>query len=91
MQLLRCGPAPIWKPSDVQLLEAYDGFSFITLSWIEALGFLKVGRAGRSSTAALGLRDGEPCPIRTAGSFPAGRLHGYMDSPRSGDSDVGEE
>jgi hypothetical protein len=26
------------KPSDVDVAEVYDGFSFIALAWIEALG-----------------------------------------------------
>ena len=25
------------KPSDVQLAEMYDGFSFITMTWLEAI------------------------------------------------------
>ena len=31
------------KPTDVQMLQAYDGFSFLTMSWIEALRVLRGG------------------------------------------------
>ncbi len=34
------------KPSDVQLAEMYDGFSFITMSWLEAMGFCGKGESG---------------------------------------------
>ena len=66
------------KPSDVQLLEAYDGFSFITLSWIEALGFCKVGEGGPFIDGGTRIaRDGE-LPLNThGGQLSAGRLHGY--------------
>jgi acetyl-CoA acetyltransferase len=66
------------KPSDVQLLEAYDGFSFITMSWIEALGFCKVGESGPFIEGGTRIaRDGE-LPVNThGGQLSAGRLHGY--------------
>jgi acetyl-CoA acetyltransferase len=66
------------KPSDVQLLEAYDGFSFITMSWIEALGFCKVGESGPFIDGGTRIaRDGE-LPLNThGGQLSAGRLHGY--------------
>ena len=34
------------KPSDVQLAEMYDGFSFITMAWLEAMGFCGKGESG---------------------------------------------
>ncbi|MGH9206218.1 MAG: thiolase family protein, partial [Acidimicrobiales bacterium] len=34
------------KPSDVQLAELYDGFSFIALAWLEALKFCGKGEGG---------------------------------------------
>ena len=66
------------KPGDVQLLEAYDGFSFITMSWIEALGFCKVGESGPFIDGGKRIaRDGE-LPLNThGGQLSAGRLHGY--------------
>jgi acetyl-CoA acetyltransferase len=79
----RDAAAQLWtrtdlKPSDVQLLEAYDGFSFITMSWIEALGFCKVGESGPFIEGGTRIaRDGE-LPLNThGGQLSAGRLHGY--------------
>jgi acetyl-CoA acetyltransferase len=66
------------KPTDVQLLEAYDGFSWITMSWIEALGFCKVGESGPFIDGGARIaRDGQ-LPLNThGGQLSAGRLHGY--------------
>lgn len=43
--------ARLWERSEVQLDDidvvlAYDGFSFMALSWLEAVGFCKVGEGG---------------------------------------------
>jgi acetyl-CoA acetyltransferase len=66
------------KPSDVQLLEAYDGFSFITLSWIEALGFCKVGEGGSFIDGGTRIARDGVLPLNThGGQLSAGRLHGY--------------
>lgn len=66
-----------YKPVDVDLAELYDGFSFLTLLWLEGLGF-----CGRGEAAAFvegGQRialDGE-LPLAThGGQLSAGRLHG---------------
>ncbi|WP_296259662.1 MULTISPECIES: thiolase family protein [unclassified Pseudomonas] len=66
-----------FKPKDVKLAELYDGFSMLTLLWLEALGF-----CGRGEAAAFvegGQRialDGE-LPLAThGGQLSAGRLHG---------------
>lgn len=66
------------RPSDVDLVEAYDGFSFITLSWLEALGFCKPGEGGPFIEGGSRIaRDGE-LPLNThGGQLSAGRLHGY--------------
>jgi acetyl-CoA acetyltransferase len=66
------------KPEDVQLVELYDGFSFLSLSWIEALGFCKVGEGGPFIEGGQRIaRDGE-LPLNThGGQLSAGRLHGY--------------
>jgi acetyl-CoA acetyltransferase/uncharacterized OB-fold protein len=34
------------KPGDVNTAQLYDGFSFLTLVWLEALGFCKKGEGG---------------------------------------------
>ena len=79
----RDAAAQMWSrtdlvPSDVQLLEAYDGFSFITMSWIESLGFCKVGESGPFIEGGTRIaRDGQ-LPLNThGGQLSAGRLHGY--------------
>ncbi|WAH60704.1 thiolase family protein [Pseudomonas silvicola] len=66
-----------FKPKDVKLAQLYDGFSMLTLLWLEALGF-----CGRGEAAAFvegGQRialDGE-LPLATqGGQLSAGRLHG---------------
>jgi acetyl-CoA acetyltransferase len=65
-------------PSDVQLLEAYDGFSFITMCWLEALGFCGRGESGPFIEGGERIaRDGQ-LPLNThGGQLSAGRLHGY--------------
>ena len=44
-QRLTCGPERRCGPSDVDVAELYDGFTFNCLSWIEALGFCEIGEA----------------------------------------------
>ncbi len=66
------------RPSDVDVAELYDGFSFLTLSWLEALGFCPVGEGGRFVEGGERIAlDGE-LPLNTnGGQLSAGRLHGY--------------
>jgi acetyl-CoA acetyltransferase len=66
------------KPSDVDVAQLYDGFSFLAMAWLEALGFCGKGESGPfiegGSRIAL---DGE-LPLNTAGGqLSAGRLHGF--------------
>lgn len=73
----------LWKqtdytPADVDTVQLYDGFSFLALTWLEALGFCELGEGGRfiegGSRIAL---DGE-LPLNTfGGQLGAGRLHGF--------------
>jgi acetyl-CoA acetyltransferase len=66
------------KPSDVQLLEAYDGFSFITMAWIEALGFCGKGESGPFIEGGERIARDGVLPLNThGGQLSAGRLHGY--------------
>jgi len=77
------GPAAhLWsrttmRPEDVDVAELYDGFSFNCLSWIEALGFCKIGEAkdfldGGHNIARDGL-----IPVNThGGQLSHGRTHG---------------
>lgn len=66
------------RPSDVQMLQAYDGFSFLALSWIEAMGFCKVGEAGPFLEGGHNIARDGILPLNThGGQLSAGRLHGY--------------
>ena len=66
------------SPADVDVAELYDGFSMITVLWLEALGFCPTGGAGDflEDGKRIGL-DGE-LPLNTnGGQLSAGRLHGF--------------
>ena len=66
------------KPSDVDVAELYDGFSFIALSWLEALGFCGVGEGGAFLEGGERIALGGEIPLNThGGQLSAGRLHGY--------------
>ena len=66
------------RPADVDVAQLYDGFSYLALSWLEALGFCPVGEGGRFIEGGTRIAlDGE-LPINThGGQLSAGRLHGY--------------
>ena len=65
-------------PADVDVAELYDGFSFITMCWLEALGFCAKGEAGPFVDGGERIaRDGD-VPLNThGGQLSSGRLHGY--------------
>jgi acetyl-CoA acetyltransferase len=65
------------RPSDVDVAELYDGFSFHTLAWLDALGFCERGGAGKFVEGGQRIAlDGE-LPINTqGGQLSGGRLHG---------------
>ena len=65
-------------PRDLDFAELYDGFSFLTLVWLEALGICGDGESGAyvEGGQRLGL-DGE-LPLNTyGGQLSAGRMHGH--------------
>jgi acetyl-CoA acetyltransferase len=65
-------------PADVDVAELYDGFSFLAMVWLEALGLCGVGESGPfvEGGARIAL-DGE-LPLNThGGQLSAGRLHGF--------------
>ena len=66
------------KPQDVQVAEMYDGFSFITMTWLEAMDFCGKGESGPFVEGGSRIaRDGE-LPLNThGGQLSAGRLHGF--------------
>jgi acetyl-CoA acetyltransferase len=66
------------RPSDVDVAQLYDGFSMLTMVWLEALGFCDRGESGPfvEGGARIAL-DGE-LPLNTAGGqLSGGRLHGF--------------
>jgi acetyl-CoA acetyltransferase len=68
------------RPADVDVALLYDGFSFLALSWLEALGFCAPGDGGPFLAEDDGRRiglDGE-IPLNTGGGqLSGGRLHGF--------------
>jgi len=65
-------------PADVQLAEMYDGFSFITMTWLEAMGFCGKGESGPYVEGGERIALDGDLPLNTnGGQLSAGRLHGY--------------
>ena len=81
--VLRDVGADLWRhtdlrPSDVDLAQVYDGFSFIAMAWLEALGFCGRGEIGPFIEGGTRISlDGE-LPVNTnGGQLSAGRKHGW--------------
>jgi acetyl-CoA acetyltransferase len=65
-------------PRDVDLAELYDGFTFLTFAWLEALGFCGDGEAGPFVEGATRISLEGELPLNTyGGQLSAGRMHGY--------------
>jgi acetyl-CoA acetyltransferase len=66
------------KPADVDVAELYDGFSFITLCWLEALGFCAKGESGAFVDGGARIALDGQIPLNThGGQLSSGRLHGF--------------
>ncbi len=64
-------------PADMDLAQLYDGFTYITLAWLEALGFCGFGEAGDWLEDGRMIGPGGGLPLNTTGGQLAeGRLHG---------------
>ena len=65
------------RPGDVDLAQLYDGFTYLTFAWLEALGFCGDGESGPFVEGATRIAlDGE-LPLNTyGGQLSAGRMHG---------------
>jgi acetyl-CoA acetyltransferase len=65
-------------PGDIDVAELYDGFTFLTLAWLEALGLCGEGESGPFIEGGRRIAlDGE-LPLNTyGGQLSAGRMHGY--------------
>ena len=65
------------KPSDVDMAQIYDGFSFLTVMWLEALGFCEKGKVGAFIEGGDRIALHGDLPINTSGGqLSGGRLHG---------------
>jgi len=63
--------------SDIDFAQLYDGFSYLTIQWLDALGFAEHGKVGEwlGDGSRIGL--GGDLPINTSGGqLSGGRLHG---------------
>ncbi|MGI8329386.1 thiolase C-terminal domain-containing protein [Actinomadura scrupuli] len=77
------GPAAhLWTrtsltPSDVDVAQLYDGFTFNCLSWIEALGFCGIGEAKDFLEGGKNIARDGVLPLNThGGQLSHGRTHG---------------
>ena len=65
-------------PTDVNVAELYDGFTFLTIAWLEALGFCADGEGGPFVDQATRIALDGALPLNTyGGQLSAGRMHGY--------------
>lgn len=65
------------RPSDVDVAELYDGFSFNCLSWLEALGFCGIGEAKDFLDGGQNIARDGVIPLNThGGQLSHGRTHG---------------
>ena len=65
------------RPADVDVAGLYDGFSILTMFWLEALGFCGVGESGAFVEDGKRIGLGGELPLNTGGGqLSGGRLHG---------------
>jgi acetyl-CoA acetyltransferase len=75
--------ASMWErtdltPADVEVAELYDGFSILTMVWLEALGFCGPGESGPFVEGGTAIARDGALPLNTAGGqLSGGRLHGF--------------
>ena len=66
------------RPADVDVAELYDGFSILTMVWLEALGFCGQGESGPFVEGGARIALDGALPLNTSGGqLSAGRLHGF--------------
>jgi len=66
------------KPADVDVAQIYDGFSILTLHWLEALQLVGRGEAGAFIEGGTRIGLDGTLPLNTSGGqLSAGRLHGF--------------
>lgn len=66
------------KPADLQVAQLYDGFTYLTLAWLEALGVCADGESGPFVEGGTRIARDGALPLNTyGGQLSAGRMHGY--------------
>jgi acetyl-CoA acetyltransferase len=66
------------RPADLDLAELYDGFTFLTFAWLEALRICGDGESGPFIEGAERIARDGALPLNTyGGQLSAGRMHGY--------------
>ena len=81
--MMRHTAASMWERTelsvdDVDTAQLYDGFSWLTLAWIEAMGFCDKGESGAFVEGGTNIAPDGPVPLNTSGGqLSAGRLHGF--------------
>jgi acetyl-CoA acetyltransferase len=79
----RDAAASMWErseltPDDVDVAQLYDGFSILSMVWLEALGFCGRGESGPFVEDGRAIALDGRLPLNTAGGqLSAGRLHGF--------------
>ncbi len=66
------------RPGDVDVAELYDGFSILTMVWLEELGLCAKGESGPFVDGGTRIALDGSLPLNTSGGqLSAGRLHGF--------------
>ncbi len=66
------------QPTDVDVAELYDGFSYLTVQWLEAMGFCEHGKVGPFIEDGHRIAIDGDLPLNThGGQLSSGRLHGF--------------
>jgi acetyl-CoA acetyltransferase len=66
------------RPQDVDVAELYDGFSWLAMCWLEALGFCGHGESGAFIEGGKRIALDGDVPLNTqGGQLSGGRLHGF--------------
>ncbi len=66
------------RPADLDTAQLYDGFSILTMVWLEALGFCGRGESGPFVADGTSIALDGPLPLNTnGGQLSGGRLHGF--------------
>ena len=80
---MRDSAASMWErtemtAADVDTAQLYDGFTWLTMAWIEALGFCGKGEGGPFVEGGGRIAPGGDLPLNTnGGQLSGGRLHGF--------------